>query len=60
MPVKPCECMKRTNLTAHVDFIVFMVAMLGFKFLDDRIVWGLIAVFLIQYTLIRVAESGKS
>lgn len=47
---------KRTNLTPHVDFITLVVMFLGFKFLDDRIMYALIVMFLIHYTLIRIAE----
>lgn len=50
---------KRTNLTPHVDFIVFVVAILGFKFLDDRVMWALIAIFLIHHTLVRLIERAE-
>lgn len=51
--------MRRTNLTPHVDFIALVVMMVGFKILDDRIMFALIAIFLIQHTIIRIAESKE-
>lgn len=52
-----CACNKRTNLTPHVDYIALVIMFLGFKFLDDRIMWALAVIFIVHHTMIRIAES---
>lgn len=54
-----CACERRTNLTPHVDFIALVVMFLGFKFLDDRIMWAIAAIFVIHHTVIRIAEARR-
>lgn len=53
-----CQCAKRANLTPHVDFLVIVTMLIGFKFLNEWLMVALIIVFLIHHALVRTAESG--
>lgn len=48
---------RRPNLTPQVDYTLLVVTMLGFKFLDYRLMIALILAFLVQHIAVTILES---